>query len=91
VLTNGSIGLGTVAGFTVVPDPVEVQTASGGLRMVPDLRNRLLRLTIDARAAEAGGAYLFRNQTIYIGQEVMLLVGPIQVDGYILDIRPRHP
>lgn len=82
--------VGSLRSVAVAPLYVTVPLPNGQLTKSVDPLNRLIMLTISAKAQKSSdGSYLFDNNPLYIGESLVLKAGPLQLGGTIVNIQVR--
>ena len=82
--------LGTLAKRSAVPQIITIQLGNGTLKKAVDPVDRLMMLSIDAKAAKSvSGGYLFSNNPLFVGEALYLQIGPLQIGGTVIGITPR--
>lgn len=89
VLGGTAYPFGKLESAAVVPNKISAPNAQGTLVATTDPLSREIQLTITVQASGGTtGAYTVSGNPIYLGQQVEMEAGPVQLTGYIESINP---
>lgn len=88
VLGGTAYPFGTLASAKLLPSMVAAPTSQGTWKAASDPLSRKIELTVTVQASAGKNGYTVNANPVYLGQEVILEAGSVQLTGYIKTIHP---
>ncbi|MHB1843150.1 MAG: DUF4330 domain-containing protein [Sulfobacillus sp.] len=89
ILGGTAYPLGTVASVSKLPARISAPNSAGQLTASVDPLSDQIQVTIDVQAS--GGttsAYVVNNNPVYLGQQMVVELGAVQLTGYVEAVTP---